>query len=89
MTDAMVKIAADRLAQVFLLLRRSSEGGAQAAAEQLQTFTEKPGQRVPVPRSTVLQAEKALNRELEQETEAARRLLLSQMSHYLGSARLE
>lgn len=60
MTDLMVKIPADWLARVFLSLRRSALDDAQAVAAELWPFTEQPGQRVPVPRATVMRTERAL-----------------------------
>ncbi|MCX4539521.1 hypothetical protein [Streptomyces sp. NBC_01565] len=60
----MVKMPAHWLAKVFLLLRRSASGEAQALAAELQPFTEQPGQRVRVPRAVVLRTERALHGEL-------------------------
>lgn len=62
MTDLMIHIPADWLTQVFLTLRRGVTEDAHALATELQPFTEKPGQRVPVPSTTLLRAEQALLR---------------------------
>ena len=83
----MVKIPTDWLARVFLSLRRSASHDAQAAAAELQPFTEKPGQRVPVPRATVMRTERALRGELERTEEPDRRLRLSEAARLI-SARL-
>ncbi|MFD3539111.1 hypothetical protein ACFWUQ_06370 [Streptomyces sp. NPDC058662] len=83
----MVKIPADWLARVFLSLRRSASHDAQAAAAELQPFTEKPGQRVPVPRATMVRTERALRGELERAEEPGRRLRLTEAAHLI-SARL-
>lgn len=84
----MVKIPADWLSRVFLSLRRGTSDDAQALAAELQPFTEKPGQRVPVPRSTVLRTELALQRELRLVAEDARRKELSEQARYLVNTRL-
>ncbi|MFI6149992.1 hypothetical protein [Streptomyces sp. NPDC051109] len=84
----MVQIPADWLARVFLSLRRGSSQDAQVSAAELQPFTEKPGQRIPVPRATVLRTELALREELERAQEAERRARLSEEADYLISARL-
>ncbi|MFF5488674.1 hypothetical protein [Streptomyces virginiae] len=88
MTDFMVKIPSDWLARVFLSLRHSSSEEAQAVAAELQPFTEKPGQRVPVPRATVLRSELALRVEIEWVDEPGRRARLSEEAEQLISARL-
>ncbi|WP_158708518.1 hypothetical protein [Streptomyces sp. NRRL S-244] len=88
MTDLMVQIPADWLARVFLSLRRGSSQDAQVSAAELQPFTEKPGQRIPVPRATVLRTELALRGELERAREDERRARLSEEADYLISARL-
>ncbi|MFB7051878.1 hypothetical protein [Streptomyces vinaceus] len=88
MTDLMVQIPADWLARVFLSLRRGSSEDAQVSAAELQPFTEKPGQRIPVPRATVLRSELALRGELARAQEAERRARLSEEAAYLISARL-
>ncbi|MFF1411898.1 hypothetical protein ACFVX6_19285 [Streptomyces sp. NPDC058289] len=88
MTDFMVKVPADWLARVFLSLRHSALEESQAAAGELQPFTEKPGQRVPVPRVTVMRSELALRMELEGAQEPARRARLSEEAEQLISARL-
>ncbi|KOU62433.1 hypothetical protein [Streptomyces sp. IGB124] len=62
MTDLVIHIPADWLTQVFLTLRRGVTEDAHALATELQPFTEKPGQRVPVPSTTLLRAEQALLR---------------------------
>ncbi|WP_159046959.1 hypothetical protein [Streptomyces sp. XY66] len=62
----MIHIPADWLTQVFLTLRRGVTEDAHALATELQPFTEKPGQRVPVPSTTLLRAEEALHTEIEQ-----------------------
>ncbi|MGW7103936.1 hypothetical protein [Streptomyces sp. NPDC054883] len=88
----MVTIPADWLARAFLSLRRSGSDEAQAAAVELQPFTERPGQRVPVPRATVLRTELALRGALggeAREDRRARRTRLSEEAHYLISARLD
>ncbi|MFF3017736.1 hypothetical protein [Streptomyces sp. NPDC057939] len=84
----MVKIPADWLSRVFLSLRRGTSDDAQALAAELQPFTEKPGQRVPVPRSTVLRTELALQGELRLVEEGARRKELSEQARYLVNTRL-
>lgn len=84
----MVKLPSDWIARVFLSLRRSSSEEAQAAAAELQPFTEKPGQRVPVPRGTVMRSELALRVELESVEEPTRRARLSAEAEQLISARL-
>lgn len=63
MTDFMVMLASDLLTRVFLSLRRAGSQGAQAAATELRPYTEQPGQRVPVPRATLLRTELALRQE--------------------------
>ncbi|MET9604237.1 hypothetical protein ABZZ17_04120 [Streptomyces sp. NPDC006512] len=88
MDDFMVKIPADWLSRVFLSLRRGTSDDAQALAAELQPFTEKPGQRVPVPRSTVLRTELALQGELRLVEEDARRKELSEQARYLVNTRL-
>ncbi|WP_327250360.1 hypothetical protein [Streptomyces sp. NBC_01244] len=88
MTDFMVKVPADWLARVFLTLRHSSSEESQAVATELQPFTEKPGQRVPVPRATVMRSELALAVELEWVEDPARRARLSEGAEQLISARL-
>lgn len=88
MTDFMVQISADWLARVFLSLRRGTSDDAHALAGELRQFTEKPGQRVPVPRSTVLRTELALRREIEATGEHARRAELSEQAEYLVKTRL-
>lgn len=89
MTDSMLTIPADWLARVFLSLRRSGSDEAQAAAVELQPFTEKPGQRVPVPRTTMLRTELALRLALGAESQEERRTRLSEEAAYLISARLD
>ncbi|MGW8778414.1 hypothetical protein ACWGNM_10070 [Streptomyces sp. NPDC055796] len=88
MTDLMVQIPADWLARVFLSLRRGSSQDAQVSAAELQPFTEKPGQRIPVPRATVLRTELALRSEIERAQEDERRARLSAEADYLIRARL-
>ncbi|MGW1775564.1 hypothetical protein [Streptomyces sp. NPDC002104] len=88
MTDFMVPISADWLARVFLSLRRGTSDDAHALAGELQPFTEKPGQRVPVPRTTVLRTELALRKEIEATGERARRAELSEQAEYLVRTRL-
>ncbi|WP_147420075.1 hypothetical protein [Streptomyces sp. WM6372] len=88
MTDLMVQIPADWLARVFLSLRRGSSEDAQVSAAELQPFTERPGQRIPVPRATVLRTELALRGELARAQEDERRARLSEEADYLISARL-
>ncbi|MCC0100005.1 MULTISPECIES: hypothetical protein [Streptomyces] len=88
MTDLMVQVPADWLARVFLSLRRGSSQDAQVSAAELQPFTEKPGQRVPVPRATVLRTELALRGELERAQEDERRARLAEEAAYLISVRL-
>ncbi|GAA2646201.1 hypothetical protein GCM10010425_64420 [Streptomyces spororaveus] len=88
MTDFMVQIPADWLARVFLSLRRGTSDDAHTLAGELQPFTEKPGQRVPVPRGTVLRTELALRREIETASEEDRRAELSEQAEYLVKARL-
>ncbi|MFD4240257.1 hypothetical protein ACFWP3_01335 [Streptomyces sp. NPDC058525] len=84
----MVQIPADWLARVFLALRRGASGGAQAVAEELRPFTEKPGQRVPVPRTTMLRTELALRREAELARVQSRRAELSDHAEFLVRQRL-
>ncbi|OEJ35023.1 hypothetical protein [Streptomyces subrutilus] len=84
----MVQIPADWLVRVFLALRRGASGGAQAVAEELRPFTEKPGQRVPVPRPTVLRTELALRREAELARVQSRRAELSDHAEFLVRQRL-
>lgn len=88
MTDFMVQIPADWLARVFLSLRRGTSDDAHTLAAELQPFTEKPGQRVPVPRATILRTELALRGELRQVNEDSRRQRLSEEAAYLINARL-
>ncbi|MFJ3925296.1 hypothetical protein [Streptomyces sp. NPDC090022] len=88
MTDLMVKIPADWLARVFLSLRRGSSDDAQALAAELRPFTERPGQRVPVPRATVLRTERALRGELQCAEGSERRARLAEEAEYLIGARL-
>ncbi|WSP36166.1 hypothetical protein OG247_02005 [Streptomyces sp. NBC_01244] len=88
MTDLMVQIPAAWLARVFLSLRRGSSQDAHALAAELRPFTEKPGQRVPVPRATVLRTELALRGELLQVNEDGRRQRLAEEAEYLINARL-
>lgn len=92
MTDLMVQIPADWLARVFLWLRRSTSGDAHALAAELRPFTEKPGQRVPVPRATILRTELALRgglqkEERRKENEDERRRRLAAEAAYLINAR--
>lgn len=87
MTDFMVKIPADWLARVFLSLRRSALDDAQAVAAELRPFTERPGQRVPVPRATVLRTELALRVELARVAEPGRRARLREEAAQLITAR--
>ncbi|MFD5145873.1 hypothetical protein [Streptomyces sp. NPDC058401] len=84
----MVQISADWLARVFLSLRRGTSEDAHELAGELQPFTEKPGQRVPVPRTTVLRTELALRREIEAAREHTRRAELSEQADYLVKSRL-
>ncbi|WP_327250520.1 hypothetical protein [Streptomyces sp. NBC_01244] len=84
----MVQIPAAWLARVFLSLRRGSSQDAHALAAELRPFTEKPGQRVPVPRATVLRTELALRGELLQVNEDGRRQRLAEEAEYLINARL-
>ncbi|MFD3808845.1 hypothetical protein ACFWSF_32625 [Streptomyces sp. NPDC058611] len=84
----MVKIPADWLSRVFLSLRHGTSDDAQVVAAELQPFTEKPGQRVPVPRNTVLRTEQALQGELRCVGGGARREELSEQVRYLVNARL-
>ncbi|MFF4392243.1 hypothetical protein ACFY0G_36635 [Streptomyces sp. NPDC001552] len=65
MTDLMIHIPADWLSQVFLTLRRGATADAHALATETP-FTEKPGQRVPAPSTTLLRAGQALHTEIEQ-----------------------
>lgn len=88
MADFMVQIPADWLARVFLSLRRGTSDDAHAIAGELQQFTEKPGQRVPVPRTTVLRTELVLRKEIEIADEQARRTELSEQAEYLIKSRL-
>ncbi|MET9963418.1 hypothetical protein ABZ128_30845 [Streptomyces sp. NPDC006326] len=88
MTDLMVKIPADWLARVFLSLRRGASDDAQAVAGELQPFTEKPGQRIPVPRATVLRTESALRGELDRAQGQERRARLTEEAEYLVKTRL-
>ncbi|WP_266670564.1 hypothetical protein [Streptomyces sp. NBC_01443] len=88
MTDLMVQIPADWLARVFLSLRRGSSEDAQVSAAELQPFTEKPGQRIPVPRAAVLRTELALRGELERAQEEERRARLLEEADYLISVRV-
>lgn len=83
MTDSMVQIPADRLALMFLSLRRGTSDDAHSLAGELRPFTERPGQRVPVPRTTVLRTALALRKEIESSTEQARRTELSEQAEYL------
>ncbi|MDD9380305.1 hypothetical protein M8Z33_27350 [Streptomyces sp. ZAF1911] len=85
----MVQIPADWLARVFLSLRRGTSDDAHALAAELQPFTEKPGQRVPVPRVTILRTELALRGELRHENGDERRQRLSEEAAYLINARLD
>ncbi|MEV6955545.1 hypothetical protein [Streptomyces sp. NPDC051183] len=89
MTDFMVQIPADWLARVFLSLRRGASDDAHALAAELQPYTERPGQRVPVPRGTVLRTELALRGELRHVHGDERRQRLSEEAEYLIKARLE
>ncbi len=84
----MVKIPADWLSRVFLSLRHGASDDAQVVAAELQPFTEKPGQRVPVPRNTVLRTEQALQGELRRAGGGARGEELSEQVRYLVNARL-
>ncbi|MFE2140675.1 hypothetical protein ACFXA3_02770 [Streptomyces sp. NPDC059456] len=88
MTDLMVQIPADWLARVFLSLRRGSSQDAQVSAAELHPFTEKPGQRIPVPRTTVLRTELALRGEVERAREEERRARLLEEADYLVRAGL-
>ncbi|MFD3698388.1 hypothetical protein ACFWUZ_19930 [Streptomyces sp. NPDC058646] len=83
----MVKIPALWLGRVFLSLRRGSSQEAHCAAAELQPFTEMPGQRVSVPRSTVLRTELALRMELERSGGPDRRAKLSEEAEQLVHAR--
>lgn len=85
----MVQIPADWLARVFLSLRRGTSDDAHALAAELQPYTERPGQRVPVPRGTVLRTELALRGELSHVDGDERRQRLSEEAEYLIKARLE
>ncbi|MFD7031680.1 hypothetical protein ACFWAR_27010 [Streptomyces sp. NPDC059917] len=76
----MVQIPADWLSRVFLSLRRGTSEDAHSLAGELRPFTERPGQRVPVPRATVLRTERALRKEIESSTEQARRTELSEQA---------
>ncbi|WP_371618887.1 hypothetical protein [Streptomyces sp. NBC_00454] len=82
----MVQIPADWLARVFLSLRRGTSDDAHALAGELQPFTEKPGQRVPIPRATVLRTGLALRKEIDIADEQARRAELSDQAEYLVKA---
>lgn len=88
MTDFVVQISADWLARVFLSLRRGTSDDAHALAAELQPFTERPGQRVPVPRATVLRTELALRGEMRHVDEGERRQRLSEEAEYLIKTRL-
>ncbi|MGW7030923.1 hypothetical protein ACWGFX_27655 [Streptomyces xanthophaeus] len=88
MSDFMVKVPADWLTRVFLSLRHCASEEAQAAASELQPFTEKPGQRVPVPRATVLRTELALHVELEWTEDQERRARLTEETERLISVPL-
>ncbi|MFZ3467678.1 hypothetical protein ACODT3_39010 [Streptomyces sp. 4.24] len=88
MTDSIVKVPSEWLALVFLSLRRCTSREARAAASELQPFTEKPGQRVPVPRATVMRTELALRGELEWSEDPERRARLSEQADHLTRARL-
>ncbi|QES46749.1 hypothetical protein DEJ50_01635 [Streptomyces venezuelae] len=79
----MVKIPADRLARLFLSLRRARSADAHALAAELRPFTERPGQRVPVPRATVLRTEQALRGEMELTAEQDRHDELAEAAEYL------
>ncbi|MDJ0380316.1 hypothetical protein [Streptomyces sp. G-G2] len=87
MTDLMVQIPADWLARAFLSLRKGASADAQALAAELAPFTEMPGQRVPVPRATVLRTELALRGELERAEEHGRGARLAKEAAYLIEAR--
>lgn len=88
MTDFMVQIPADWLARVFLSLRRGASDDAKALAAELRPFTEKPGQRVSVPGTTVLRTELALRGEIVIADKEGRRASLSEEAEYLVKARL-
>lgn len=88
MTDFMVQILADWLTRLFLSLRRGTSDDAHALAVELQPFTEKPGQRVPVPRTTIMRTELALRGELRQVNEDERRQRLAEEAEYLINARM-
>ncbi|MEW2416468.1 hypothetical protein AB0953_22465 [Streptomyces sp. NPDC046866] len=59
----MVKIEASRLAAAFLALHRGNSPEARNAAAALRPYTERPGQRVPVPPATLLRAGRALRQQ--------------------------
>ncbi|MGW7460647.1 hypothetical protein [Streptomyces sp. NPDC054797] len=88
MTDFMVQIPADWLARVFLSMRRGVSDDAKALATELRPFTEKPGQRGPVPRATVLRTELALRGEIDSAGEESRRARLSEEAAHLIKTRL-
>ncbi|MFF5448677.1 hypothetical protein [Streptomyces sp. NPDC012888] len=88
MTDLMVQVPADWLARVFLSLRRGGSDDAQALAGELRPFTEQPGQRVPVPRATLLRTGLALRDESERAAEQERRRRLSEDADYLAKVGL-
>lgn len=87
MTDFMVQIPADWLARVFLKLRRGASDDVKTLAAELQPFTEKPGQRVPVPSATVLRTESVLRGEIEIIAEEGRRARLSEETQHLINTR--
>lgn len=77
MTDFMVQIPADWLARVFFSPRRGTSENVHALAGELPSFTEKPGQWVRIPRTTVIRTELALRKEIEIADEQTRRAELS------------
>ncbi|MFJ5551217.1 hypothetical protein [Streptomyces sp. NPDC093225] len=85
MTDLVIHIPADWRTQVFLTLRRGATDDAHTLATELQPLTEKPGQRLPVRRTTLLRAERALRKEIEH---AACRTRLTERAENLIRIRL-
>ncbi|MFF2785553.1 hypothetical protein ACFVT6_02040 [Streptomyces sp. NPDC058049] len=60
---------------------------AKTLAAELQPFTEKSGQRVPVPGATVLRTESVLRGEIEIIAEEGRRARLSEETQHLINTR--
>ncbi len=79
----MVKIEANRLAEAFLSLHRGNSQESRNAAAELRPYTERPGQRVPVPHVTLLRAGRALRQQARTAAVPQRRDRLAREADFL------